>query len=359
MYKKRIKIVREEFKNKKIDGFIVSDLGNVEYLTGFSGSFGYVLILKKTEYLFTDKRYHGRVKKEAGSIKIKYVKEKFFSEIMPILKKYKVKSLGLESSAVTYDEWKSWKKNIKKIRLVPVKQLVERKREIKDKGEIRAICRAIKITEHSLTKVIRKIKRGVTEKQIALEIDNSMRKGSDAQPSFSTIVAFGENSAVPHAKPTVSKLNSNSIILIDIGTYTSNYSSDLTRTLCMGRITRAFRDVYSTVLEAQKRAIEGVRPGRKIADIDRAARDHIKAKGYGRYFTHGLGHGIGRSVHELPVISFNNKGVLKEGMIFTIEPGIYIPGWGGVRIEDIVLVTKAGVKVLTSFPKELNETVIK
>lgn len=351
MHKNRIKKVQEEIEELKINALLISDRINVQYLTGFRGSYGFLLIFSKDVYLFTDSRYYERCKKEISGVQVRLIKDDW-------LLKYKIKRLGFEACSVDYDTYRTWKRKFKRIKLTPTRLLVEKLRMIKKPEEVKDIQRAITITEKVLNKARKSLKVGITELSLAKKIEDWMREIPDTLPAFHPIVAFGSNTSMPHAGLSKKRLCSNNLVLIDLGTAFKGYSSDLTRTFLMGRITREFKKIYSIVLAAQKFAIENIAPGKTGAEIDAAARNYIKKQGYGKYFGHPVGHGIGSIVHEIPRIGPENKYLLKPGMVFTIEPGIYIPSWGGIRIEDMVLVTKKGCEVLTHSPKDLKTITI-
>lgn len=335
------------------DAFLISNPLNVRYLTGFSGTFAFLLVLAGRRILFTDSRYYGRAVDEASDVSVVLIDNNW----PDILLKYKIKCLAFESDTVSYTIFSNWKKRLKGIKLVPAEGIVEKVREVKSSDEISKIKRAISIIDEIMSGLV--FRRGMSEEQLVIEVEKKMRIGFGVNPSFDIIAAFGSNSSIPHALPGRKKLCSGQAVVLDAGVVYDGYSSDLTRTFWTGRITRKFEEIYNIVLTAQRLAIEGVKPGRPVSEIDLLARDYIKERGYGGYFGHSLGHGIGLSVHELPRISFKSKGKLEKGMVFSVEPGIYLPGWGGVRIEDLVLVTDTGCEVLSKSPKELGEIVIK
>lgn len=325
-----------------MDNILISNLTNIRYLTGFSGSYGFLLIIRGYKYLFTDSRYYERAGKEARGVEVRLIKDNW----PDILQRYRIKQLHFEENSVSYGDYRLWKKRLKRIRLIPTRNVVERIRQIKKPKEISAIRRAIRITKDVLAQA-RSWHPGISELELSKKIEDLIRAVPGAKPAFPIISVFGSNSSMPHGLPGKRKLTKKQIILIDFGVKINGYSSDLTRTFWVGRITKKFREIYNIVFTAQRLAISGVRHGRPIYEIDGLARDYIKRQGYGRYFSHALGHGIGLEVHELPRINSKNKDKLQEGMVFSIEPGIYIPGWGGVRIEDLILVTKNGCAVLT------------
>lgn len=349
MKKSRFVKLKAELDKLDIDAFLVSNLINIKYLTGFLGTHAFLLILDNRRFLFTDSRYYERAQKEAGCVNVVLVSNNW----PDILLKYGFKKLAFEADSISYGTFRDWKKKLKGIKMLPKRNIVENVRQIKDKDEIKLIKRAVKITDDLVRNLC--FKPGITEEELAEKIEDRMLEEYNVRPSFPIIAAFGHNTSMPHAKPGNKKLSLNQMLYIDLGVQFKGYSSDLTRTFRMGKITGRFSKIYNIVLTAQKSAIEGIKPGLPACGIDALARDYIKKSGYGKYFGHSLGHGIGLSVHELPRINYKNKEKLEKGMVFSIEPGIYIPGWGGVRIEDLVLVTDNGCEVLTKSPKELDD----
>jgi Xaa-Pro aminopeptidase len=239
------------------------------------------------------------------------------------------------------------------------KPIVSRLRQLKDKEEIRRIQEAVSAAEDAFREFRRKIKPGMTELEAAAELDYHVRRSGAEAGGFETIVACGGNSAMPHARPGNDRLRAGKCILCDWGARVKGYCSDLTRVVFLGKVPSKFRKIYETVFKAQQAGISAVRSGRDIAEVDRAARSVIERAGYGKYFTHSLGHGIGREVHEPPALHGKSKDKLQPGMILTIEPGIYLPGEGGIRIEDDVLVKEEGAEVLSSLSGRLDDSVLK
>ncbi len=355
----RIKKLRQEFISGKCQALVISDLLNVEYLTGFKGSYGFVLVTGKEAVLFTDARYYHEIVGRLKGVRVRLVGNSFSNLIYALLRKKRIKSVGFEAGALSYRSWREWKRVWVGIKLIPVTAPVEHIRMIKDRQEIKLIREAVRLVDQVLADTKRQIRPGITEQELVQKLEDKIRKDNQSQFSFPAIVAYGKHAAVPHARAGRSKLSNNRLILIDLGAQKKGYSSDLTRTFWLGRITRKFERIYRIVLTAQKLAIAKIAPGTIVAEIDQAARDYIKKQGYAKYFTHALGHGIGKAVHELPRISRKSKLCLRPGMVFSVEPGIYIPGWGGVRIEDLVLVTNKGAEVLSKSPKTLHEITIR
>jgi len=261
--------------------------------------------------------------------------------------------LGLEKHYVTVERYEAIAAAVSAQTYIDVEQPLRSMRMVKSPEEVSRIKRAVQVVEEVLQEGLKKVKPGVTEMEIVAELEYQMKRLGAEGPSFSTMVLAGEKSALPHGKPGDRKIQNGELLLFDLGVYVNGYASDITRTFAVGEIDGQLRDIYETVLAANQAAIAAVRPGATLAGLDAAARDLIASKGYGEYFMHRLGHGLGMDVHEYPSIHGANHDTLKSGMVFTIEPGIYLPGAGGVRIEDDVLVTDSGCEVLTQFPKEL------
>lgn len=352
MMNDRIRKLHIQLRLQDIDAFLVTNLVNIKYLTGFSGTFASLLVLGKKMFLFTDSRYYERAVIEAKLAKVIEI-----SHDWPlILLKYNIKKLAFESDSVSYGTYDDWKKKLRGIKLVPTRNIIEKLRQLKDAEEIKKIRKAARITDELVRKTV--FKRGISELGLIKRTEDMMRSRYRVRPSFSIIAAFGKNASVPHAKPGNKKLAGSQMALLDLGVELDGYSSDLTRTFWVGKITSQFSKIYNIVLAAQKLAIDGIRPGRNFCEIDELSRGYINKCGYGKHFGHSLGHGIGLTVHELPRVNFRNKEKIEKGMVFSVEPGIYLPGWGGVRIEDLVLVTDNGCEVLSKSPKELEDIVL-
>jgi Xaa-Pro aminopeptidase len=265
---------------------------------------------------------------------------------------YGIKKLGFEENSISYGFYKKLIK--KKVSLKPLANMVESLRIIKSSGELSYIQRAIKRAERAFRKLLPSIKAGETEQKLALKFEELLKQYGCKLLPFEVIVASGPMSALPHARPTNRRLKKGDLVVIDWGGECEGYFSDMTRTLLLkGRNISRQKEIYDNVLEAQKRAIEKVKAGITAAGIDAAARDSIDGKGFGDFFGHGTGHGVGLAVHEKPAVSWRSKDLISENMVFTIEPGIYLPGFGGVRIEDMVVVRKNSAELLTSLPKKL------
>ncbi|MEP9411038.1 MAG: aminopeptidase P family protein [Candidatus Brocadia sp.] len=350
--------LKEELQKEKADGFLVTSEVNIRYVTNFTGSESVLLITPDRDYLFTDFRYAEQARLDVPWIKIVEKKISLIKTICEKLKRLGIKKLYVESLYLTLDRYEEIIKNVKGICAIPTKGIIEGYRKRKTQEELEKIRMAIDIAERAYYDIQKKIKAGVSEKKIADLIEFEIRKCGGGKSAFETICAAGSHSSQPHAYASLREIQKNDSILIDWGASFQFYNSDLTRIRFMDRISTEFRKIYQIVLDAQRFAIDSVRPGRMAKDVDAAARNYIKKKGFGKCFGHGVGHGIGLEVHEGPTINSRSKEILEENMVFTIEPGVYIPGWGGVRIEDMVLVTSDGCNILSHVPKKLTEIIV-
>ncbi len=350
LYEDRLKSVREIMSFHQLDGILFSNLENIRYLCGFTGSDGTLLLTPHQSFFLTDSRYWTQAGEEVKGSKIIPYKKKM-EEIVSLLLDLNMKTIGFESASLTFAFYKSLSERIaNEARLIPLGNELKNLRAVKDEFELALIRQAIHIASQAFVQVINVIKEGISERDLALEMEYFMKRQGAEDIGFDLIIASGKRSALPHGKASDKKIERGEFILFDFGSGVQGYHSDQTRTLIFGTPSLEQREIYQVVREAHDRAIERIRPNISISEIDGAARDHIRNKGYGDYFGHGTGHGIGLSVHEDPVINSENHDLLQEGMIFTIEPGIYLPDWGGVRIEDMVLVTSTGAEILTYLP---------
>ncbi len=345
--KKRLSEVRRAMKEASLDSFLVTSLNNVAYLSGFRGTDAVMLVTAGGGYFFTDSRYIEEARKTiAGHLDVSLVEESTFASINGIVRSERLKNLGFESMDLPYGVANRLKSLLSKTGFVPVKNLVETLRSIKDKGEIEKVRRAVRLAKEVFARAAGYVRPGVSEELVKRKIElDLVSKG--AACAFEPIIASGFNSSKPHARATGRSFKANDFVMIDMGAKVDCYNSDLTRTIVLGKAKKKFSKIYETVRQAQLEAIGRITSGVKASDIDEAGRDHIEKSGFGRYFGHSLGHGVGLDVHEEPSISASSKTRLAAGMVFTVEPAIYIPGFGGVRIEDMVLVTKNGCEVLT------------
>ncbi|MEW6599383.1 MAG: Xaa-Pro peptidase family protein [Nitrospirota bacterium] len=344
--------LRKLLQQQKVDGFLVTDLANLRYLTGFTGSSGFAVITSGSAVFVTDFRYQEQVRDEIRGWSIRIEHTERSEEIKKICEVLKIRMLGFEDHNITYGFYRKLLKN--NIALKPLTNIVESLRIIKTPKELLSIKTAVRRAESAFRKMLPSIKKGVTERQLALKLEELLKLEGCKKLPFEVIVASGFRSALPHAKPTDRIIKKGDLIIFDWGGECDGYFSDMTRTILIkGPDISRQRKLYYEVLDAQKKAIAAVRPGIKASEVDAGARDHIKQAGYDDFFGHGTGHGVGLAVHEKPVVSWRSTDTVEKDMIFTIEPGIYLPEFGGVRIEDMIAVRKDGAEVITSLPKKL------
>lgn len=351
--KERLEQLRAQFPALRIDAFLVTFLPHVRYLSGFSGSSGAGIITRQSAHFFTDGRYASQVKKEVRGWKVHITPDSIFSEIRRARVLRAGARIGFDGNTLLYHDYSDLKKLFHGVRFLPKANVVDKLAAVKDESEIRLLKKAIAITDRTFGEVLPMIKPGVRELDVAAEISYIHRKHGAEGDAFDTIVASGVRSALPHGRATSKKIMRGELVTLDFGCVYEGYHSDMTRTVAVGRVPAEAKKIYHIVLDAQKRAIESARAGQKTKDLDAVARGVIRKAGYDRYFRHSLGHGIGLQIHEAPRISVQSRTVLEKGNVITIEPGIYLPGTGGVRIEDDVLIHEKGCTILTRSPKEL------
>ena len=354
----RLARVRQALAEKQMDALLLTDMDNVGYVSGFTGSTAYALILPDEAILLTDPRYTLRARQECpqftgavaqGSGGYQEALTRTLAE-RPHLKK-----LGFEAQTVTVAQWEHLKKDAPPaLEWLPTEGVIEALRMVKDEGEVAAIRHAIAVAESAWEAVKPLLRPGIREREFALELDFAMRRAGADGSAFETIVASGASGAHPHHQAGDRPLAPGDLVTVDWGATVGGYVSDITRTVGLAPLTTAQRDLHALVLEAQRRAIAAIRPGRSGKEIDAVARDFLTERGYGEQFGHSLGHSIGRKVHDGPALSARSeKVVLGPGMVVTVEPGVYLENWGGIRIEEDVLVTDTGCEVLTHLPSEL------
>ncbi|MDN3511508.1 MAG: aminopeptidase P family protein [Candidatus Jettenia sp.] len=338
-----------------VDGFLITNEINIHYLTNFTGSESILLITPDNNYLFTDFRYVEQAQQDIPWVNIIERKVSLIRTICGKLKQLHIKKLYIESLHLTVNQYYEIKDTVKGIHILPIQGIIEKYRKRKTQEEIKKIQQAIDIAEKAYNNIRKKIRAGFSEKNLADVLEFEIRNQGGEGSSFEIICAAGSHASKPHAHTTDRQIQDNDSVLIDWGARFQFYNSDLTRVTFTDKISQKLRGIYQIVLDAQCFAIDKVKPGRIAKDIDSIARGYIEKKGFGKCFGHGLGHGIGLEVHEGPVINKRSKEILEEGMVFTVEPGIYIPEWGGVRIEDIVLVTADSCNILSHLPKKITD----
>jgi Xaa-Pro aminopeptidase len=352
--------LRKALKRAGVDALLVTDFTNVTYLTGFTGDDSYLLVRRDGELVLSDPRYTTQLGEECPGVdlQIRPPGVTMLQAVVRAVRSAKIGRLGIEGDSMTVGLRNRMAEKLPKTEIVATSGLVEDLRLIKDKYEIARMREAVLQAENAFAALRATLRPETTEKQAADELEHQCRLFGAKDAAFPTIVAVGPRAALPHATPTRRKIGESDFVLVDWGANEGLYRSDLTRVLVTGRISAKFERIYRVVLEAQARAIAAIRPGVVAHDVDAIARSIIAKAGYGRRFRHGLGHGLGLLVHEAPRLAVKSQTVLKPGMVVTVEPGIYLPRWGGVRIEDNVLVTRAGHEVLTHAPKRLEDVVI-
>jgi Xaa-Pro aminopeptidase len=343
-----------DFKELKIDALLVTALPNIRYLSKFTGSNALLLITPDSTTLFTDSRYTIQASQEC-SCRIKIApKGPLELTAVEMIKRKKNKSLRFKSSRISYQDHDRLNSTLPlSVSIKPISNNKKKMRMIKSADEIARIRRSVLTNSEAFEKTIGSIRPGVSESAIAAELEFKMRRLGAEKAAFETIVAAGERSALPHAQPTSEKLGVDELLLIDMGSCQNGYMSDMTRTLFLGRPNRQIRSMYKAVLNANLAAIDSVRAGVTAGQVDQKARQVLESEGLGKTFVHSTGHGLGLEIHESPRIGKKEATRLEAGMVITIEPGAYIRGFGGIRIEDTVLVTKHGCEVLTPTSKEL------
>lgn len=341
---------------RNIDAILISQPNNRRYLSGFtavdhsiSESSGFLLIPRRgTPFLLTDFRFQIQAEQDTTGFEILLYKRGVFSQLNHLLTKLAITSLAFETKYTLHSQYLSLARLAKTIdiRLVPLDGTIERLRQIKTEHELAAIQRSVTLNESVFQQVLPQIKPGLTESHVAQLLENTMRLSGAERPSFDTIVASGPNGALPHAVPGSRKLCLGEPIIIDMGLVLAGYCSDMTRTIVLGAADSHTVTLFRLVRQAQQAALAAIHPGVPGNHVDRAARSVITAAGYGSNFGHALGHGVGLAVHEAPSLNTRSKRLLRPGMVVTVEPGIYIKGWGGIRLENMVAITNSGHKTL-------------
>ncbi|MGN6370825.1 MAG: M24 family metallopeptidase [Phycisphaerae bacterium] len=353
----RVEKVRAAMKAAKLPALLVTNFVDVSWLTGFEGDDSYAILTRDNLLLISDSRYEEQITREAAWVNTVMRKKSILDEVAKQVKKLSLPSLGVQSESLTLKSHNSLQDLLKKARvrtrLTPIAEIINKPRQIKDEHEIAIMEEAIRIAEGAFVAVKQQLKAGQSENEIAGLLGFEMRRRGALNSSFDSIVGAQANGSLPHYRPGNTKLTANSPLLVDWGARFKGYCSDLTRCLFFGHVAPQMREIYKVVLEAQLAAIASIKPGAHGKKVDKAARDVITRAGYGEKFGHGTGHGLGRDIHESISLSKLSTTVLEPGMVVTVEPGIYLPGIGGVRIEDDVLVTRTGHRVLSSLPKDL------
>jgi Xaa-Pro aminopeptidase len=356
-YPARQQKLREHLATTRFDALLISHLPNIRYLCGFTGSAGLLLVEESGSVFFTDVRYDTQAHEEVRSAKVVIARKSVLSALGDFFgarrKRARGWTIGIESEHFTIAE----KKRLAKakpsgITLKDAPSIVERARMVKDSDELERIRAAVKLGAKLFDRALEVLRPGVKEVEVAAEMEYAARKSGADEMSFSTIIASGARSALPHGRATEQAIPKGAFVVCDFGVILSGYCSDQTRTVWVGTVPDDARRAYEAVKEAQQAAVDAVRPGIAVGEVDAAARKVLRKAGLGRYFTHSIGHGVGLEIHEIPRVADGQKEILQPGMVITIEPGVYFPGKWGVRIEDMVAVTAGGCEVMTPTSKD-------
>jgi len=361
-YPARRRMVAEGLSGHKLDVLLVALSPNLRYLSGFTGSNGWLLVSAERAILYTDPRYGIQARQECAgrdtvsgrACDVRVAKGSIVTAAASAIARLRWRRIGYEPARMTCDQFEALSKRLPpRARLVPVNGWIESLRSIKSQDEIELIRRSVYTNSRAFEQTAQRLRPGITESALAAEIDYRSRRLGAERPAFETIVASGRRTALPHAQPTSAPIGPGSLVLVDMGAQQDGYCSDMTRMLFLGSPSARVRRAYRAVLEAQLAAIDAVRPGARTADVDRAARQVLQAHGLDTAFVHSTGHGLGLEIHEPPRIGRRDKTRLAEGMAVTIEPGVYVEDFGGIRIEDTLVVTSRGCQILTPTSKDL------
>jgi len=353
MTRQRVTRLRAVLRERRLDALLVSSLPNIRYLTGFTGSNALCVFTATRGFFLTDTRYRDQSRAEVSGVVRTVTTKTLAAAVAERGHLDGCRRVGFESHATTYRQYRALRGLFPRHSLQPTADLVEDLAVVKDGHELSCIRRAVAITEQVFLDMLNVIQPGKRENEVAAMISYLQKMYGAERDAFETIVASGVRGALPHARVSQRKMRSGEFVTLDFGCTVGGYASDLTRTVALGRVSRRMREVYGVVRDAQAAAVAAARPGMWAKDLDAVARGHIAAAGYGKFFSHSLGHGLGLHVHERPRVSMLSTERLRAGSVITIEPGVYIPGECGVRIEDDVVLTPAGCEVLTAAPKEL------
>lgn len=350
----RIEKLRKQLKEEHLDALLVTNPYNLRYMTGFTGTSGMALITSTRAYFITDFRYTEQASHQCVGYEIVKQASTAFNELPRLLNDNHLTELGFDDQHLTFAQYMTLQDIVNPVDLIPVSGLIETLREVKDESEIATIKEACHIADAAFTHILDYIKPGMTEIQVANELDFYMRSLGASGISFDTIVASGVRSAMPHGVASEKEIEMGDFITLDFGCYYNGYVSDMTRTISLGEPREAvLKEIYQIVLDAHLKVEEAAKPGMSGKELDAVARQYIESKGYGEYFGHSTGHGIGLEIHEAPMISKLNTQPLVAGNTITDEPGIYLPDIGGVRIENDLLITENGCEVLTKSNRQL------
>ena len=347
----RLTKLRAVLPEQEIDAILVGQPQNRRYLSGFTGSAGWLVITEEQTLIATDSRYYEQVGREAPGFELVKITGRVSDLLSQVLADLDIKRLGFESQHLTVEQLETFGKATDGVEWLPLKDTVEKIRAIKDQDEIDALCRSAALNDDAFAHLLDVIEPGMTEREAAWEMEAYMRSHGASKVAFDLIVAAGPNGALPHAQPGDQAIQPGAPVVVDIGCVLDGYCSDMTRTFCLGEPSARYLEVWNVVLQAQEAAEAVLRAGTTGVEADAAARDLIVEAGYGDYFGHGLGHGVGLAVHEGPRASRLSEDTFEAGMSLTVEPGIYLPGEFGVRLEDLVIIGDDGIEILSNTPK--------
>lgn len=350
---------RRQMRKHRIAAYLITKQMDSFYLTGFTGEDSAMLVMPSAVHAISDGRFNEALNQECPWVRKWMRKGTLNAEIALVCKQLKIRSLAVQHDHLSVADHGEIKKLNKSTRLIKAPPILANMRRIKDDSELALIRKSLRVAEDAFLAMRRTIRIGQTELEMAAQLEYEMKKRGASAPSFATICAEGPNAALPHAHPGGRKVKSGSAILFDWGARVGMYCSDLTRMVFIDSMDSRMGEVYRVALEGQARAIAAIRPGEKMRDVDAVARDFITRAGYGKAFNHGLGHGLGLDVHEPPSLSWRSSEKLAAGMVVTVEPGIYLPGIGGVRIEDDVLVTATGHRVLSRLSRAPEDAILR
>ena len=354
----RVDQLRNALRRQGLEAFLATHPANVTYLTGFTGDSSYLLVGPDRLWLVTDSRYTEQAAAQAPACELVRHDQARVRETAKAVKSSSAASLGVEEAHLSYATYRELCEELDGLEPTPTKDLVETLRQVKDDEEIARIRRAVRAADDAFRDLRRQLHAGMTERQAASLLEFAMQRHGARKPSFESIVAARARASQPHAEATDAPIEPGDPVLVDWGAVRDHYCSDATRVLFLEPPDARWREVYAIVRKAQELAIAEIRHGADLRHVDAAARDCIRAAGYGENFRHGLGHGVGLEVHETPAFRPNSTGKLAEGMVVTVEPGIYLPGRGGVRIEDLVVVRQHGAELLTALPRDLESNIL-
>jgi Xaa-Pro aminopeptidase len=354
LYKKRLKRFREKMDQAGTEAVIVLKPENLAYLSGFDGSSGILLLTRTSVKLLVDFRYLEQAKDQAQNFDIVQIGQPLSETLRRIFLELHLETVSFEQDYVTWEQYEIWINKLGDVvEFIPLSDLTLKLRMLKDSEELECIKEAVKVADSAFLEILPMLRPGNREREIAVELEYAMRRRGAQRTAFETIVASGPRSSLPHGTATERIIQTGDLVIVDFGAVSRGYCSDCTRTVSIGPPTSKQREIYDVVQRAQDAALDSIRPGVPTSEVDKVARDLISRYGYGENFGHSLGHGVGRLVHEEPSLAAKDQTLLEPGMVVTVEPGIYLPGWGGVRIEELVLVTASGCEILTRCIKGL------